>query len=298
MVDLYIPTYNSAAFLKNLKVDSHFDVTVVDNHSSDGSAEIAHQKGWNVVKRPHTTDRVDNWKHAVEHFIHTNHPWCKWLFAGDELYSDAYTILTQAAATYPQAKLIIAEYAIIDGSRKTHWSMLPHTQIIQPKEAIFLTAQRGNWFGSPIGHTFHHDAVKAGFNFGPWSWAADMQFCYEIAKNHPVLYLKESIGAFHLKERKTYSKLHHSLKASIEEYLLREQAAHDYLSLTHDHPTFEQLLQTIEKETEQNIVRRAAGRSPTYGGLAHLVNGLPFKTLLASIPQRLKTKTLNLIADE
>lgn len=276
MIKLYLPTCNSAAFLETAAVPPDFEVTVVDAASSDRSPDIAEERGWNVVKRTHRTDRVENWEYAVKHFIHSQAAWCKWLFTGDELYPQAHEVLMKAILGAPEAKLVICEYDIVNNGQRTRWKMFPETQLLSPPQTLYLTAKLGNWFGSPVGQCFNREAVVDGFSFGPWTWAADMQFCYHIAKQWPVLYVAESIGEFHASSRKTFSAQCNALSSSVEEYLVRVQASKDFLHATEDQATYEGLSKLIIQETESLVVSRAFARG---ADTVHLFKSIPLKQL-------------------
>lgn len=290
MIKLYIPVYNGEAFLKSVKVPPEFDVTVVDAASTDHSVDAAEARGWAVSKRTQKTGRVENWEYAVKHFLQSQEAWCKWLFTGDALYPHAHEIIMKAILSAPQAKMIICEYDIIDNGSKKRWKMFPDTRLLAPPQTQWLTAQLGNWFGSPIGQCFHRDAVADGFNFGPWVWAADMQFCYNIAKQWPVLYLAESVGEFRAEARKTFSTQCNALSSSVEEYLVRVQASKDYLHMTEDQNGYEALSKQIVQDTESLIVNRALNRAETSEDSKHLFNAMPIKQLCQGLGGRIMDK--------
>lgn len=258
MIHLYIPTYNGAFLLENLS--SSFPVTIIDNGSSDHIATLSKEKKWSLVTYPHTPHRVDNWKRAVDHFIESSSLWCKWLFTGDHLHEEAREIYEKAIKDYPEARLIIAEYDIVEKGKKTRWSSFDSTRILQPKETMELIAKRGNIFGSPVGHCFHKEAVIDEYQFGDGSWAADMTFCLHIASRFPVLYLKECIGIFNAEARRTYSSQKNALSSSIEEYTVRLLAAKKYADLMEDASLFSPLKERIEEEMEKRIFHRYLAR--------------------------------------
>lgn len=258
MIHLYIPTYNGARDLENLS--SFFPVTVVDNGSSDHIVSLSEERGWNLVTYPHTSNRVDNWKRAVNHFIQSSNLWCKWLFTGDNLYENAQKIYQKAIKEYPEARLIIAEYDIVEKGKKKRWFSFDSTRLLSPQETMELVAKRGNIFGSPIGHCFHREAVINGFDFGEGSWVADLTFCLHIASRFPVLYLKECVGTFNVESRKTYSKQKNALSSSFEEYTARLLAAKKYADLMNDSALFPPLKEHISQEIEKLIIERSLSR--------------------------------------
>jgi hypothetical protein len=285
-----MPVCNSASFLETVEVPLQFEVTVVDAASTDRSVEIAEQRGWAVSKKSHRVGRVENWENAVRHFVHSQAPWCKWLFTGDTLYPDAHDILMTAILNVPQARLVVCEYDIVENGRKTRWKMFPTTRLLSPPQTLWLTAKQGNWFGSPVGQCFHREAVAEEFSFGPWVWAADMQFCYNISKQWPVLYVAESVGEFHVEARKTFSAQCNALSSSVEEYLVRAQAARDYLQATEDRSGYEQLSQALVQETEALIVARAFNRSADEASVEHLFSAIPLMQLAKGLGRRLWKK--------
>lgn len=290
MIKLYMPVCNSSSFLESAQIPPEFEVTVVDAASNDSSVEIAENRGWAVVKRTHRGDRVENWEHAVRHFIQSQATWCKWLFTGDILYPNAHETLMKAILKAPEAKLIICEYDIVCKEGRSRWKMFPGTQLLSPPQTMWLTAKLGNWFGSPVGQCFQREAVVDGFNFGPWTWAADMQFCYHIAKQWPVLYVAESIGEFRADERKTFSAQCNALSSSVEEYLVRVQAARDYLHATEDQAGFELLNKEIVQETEGTIIERAFNRSQHYSDVDHVFKSIPLSQLSSGFWHRVWDK--------
>lgn len=280
MIKLYLPVCNSASFLETADIPLHFEVTVVDAGSTDQSVDIAENRGWFVLKQPHKIGRVENWASCVKHFIKSQASWCKWLFTGDMLYPNAHEILIRAILGAPEAKLIIFEYDIVEGHKRSRWKIFEETQLLCPPQTLWMTAKKGNWFGSPVGQCFHRDAVADGFSFGPWIWAADMQFAYEIAKEWPVLYVAESIGQFHVQARKTFSSQSNALSSSVEEYLVRMQAAREYLQLTDDRLGYEDLCKGIIQETESLIVKRAFSRGLSSRDTCHIFESIPIKQIL------------------
>lgn len=271
---LLLPIYNNQEFLEKLEPDPLFRVTVFDNNSNDNSAQVANKKKWDVIKNKATSSRMENWERAAKYTIDNgDSKWCKWLFSGDALYPEAYGVLKQAQEKYPEVRLIIAEYDIVDEDGKKHpWKVFPATKVISPIESMQLIAEKGNWFGSPIGHCFHQEAVPQDLNLIPWQWTADMRFCMEIAKNHPVLYLSEKIGVFNSPQRKTYSSQFHAFESRIEEYNQRMRALEIFFELTGNKELHQQLIKTITKDSEKNIVESSFARNQTAD---HIIEAIP-----------------------
>jgi hypothetical protein len=279
---LYIPTYNSASFLKGLSPDRRFDVVIIDNCSSDDTCAIAKERGWHIAVQPQPCSRTANWNYAVEHFLLSGDPWCKWLFTGDHLHADCYDILMEGIKRFPLARLIVAEYEISDTHHhSSRWQSLPTTALIDPHEALLHAALLGNWFGSPIAHAFHREAVQKGFTFGTWHWVADMQFMLSMATHSPLLYLKESIGVFNAHSRKVYSADKNSLEASMEEFLIRKQAATTWLHTHGNKEAYVHIKNQLDTDIEKLIAQRSLARHTP--NTSPLIYAIPYRTLLSEI---------------
>ena len=256
MIYIYIPIYNNAVWCENFSPLPGFCYVASDNASIDGSGDILRSKGVEVIKQPTNLGRIGNWKFCVAHFINSDATWMKWLFAGDELLPDIYKKLERAINANPQARLIVGEYEIVEKGLNSHWKMFSETRLILPEEAMYLAAERGNWFGSPIGHCIHREAFINGFDFGNLEWIADMQFCVGIAVNYPVLYLTEILGKFHMAERKYYMAHIQSVFSCVEGALVRRDAAERYRKLTGNDDKFHELMKLIEKNIETSLILR------------------------------------------
>lgn len=278
---LYIPTYNSAAFLKTLQVDPRFEVVVVDNCSQDDSVGVAEKNGWEVVRQKKHCGRTENWHTAIEHFLHCKSTWGKWLFSGDRLYDDCYDLLEAGIEAYPEARLIVSEYEIVSSKHAHPWHSLPATRLVSPLKAMELAATKGNWFGSPIAHAFHREAVEKGFTFGKWHWVADMQFLLSMSYHSPVLYLKKQIGQFHADARKVYTADQYALNSSVEEFLIRKEAAALWLQISGDLPKYREIESLLEDDIEGTILQRSLRRSTQQR--PPLLRAIPYGTLLKEL---------------
>jgi hypothetical protein len=218
------PAYNRAEWARGWRPEPGFRHLVVDNASTDGTAELLEAAGAEVVRQPRTIERVLNWRSALETFRdRTDATWMKWLFAGDELLPGAADTLRAAIDAHPEARLVVAEFLwrYPDGTTR-NWRTVGETRLVEPAEAM-RRACKDNWFGGPIAHCVHRDAVEDA-HFGTQPWVADWQACLNIAKRHPVLYVAEPIGVLNL-EHRLYHRAHENrLRSVVQDWTIRLEA--------------------------------------------------------------------------
>lgn len=257
---VFIPAFNCADWAATVPLPEGFLYYAVDNASTDATADILAGRGVHVFRNTENVGRTGNWEACLRHFLNdTDATWMQWLFAGDRLAPGAATVLRDAAAAAPQARLIITQYDEVDGNRRTRNAIFPTDRLLQPEESLQLAARLGNWFGSPVGHCFHREAAAAALPAGPLPWVADMRLCLNVARRFPVAYRAASIGDFCIRDRKYFRAFGSSLESVCEEGLIRMTAARWYLEDTGDTPGFQRL---------QDAVRRASLRALVARGLS------------------------------
>ena len=255
------PVLDRAGWARGWLTEPGFHHLVIDNASSDGTAELAAAAGAEVVVQPSTVGRVANWVSATHHFAQrTSLPWLKWLFAGDELLPGAADLLDAAVAEHPQARLIVAEYLIraADGTT-THWRQLPETRIVMPGESLERSARDGNWFGAPIAQAFHR-AVLDEVEFGSQPWVADWQAALSIARSHPVLYIAEPIGIFDLSSRRFFQTQELSVHSLVQELSLRQQSVQALVDRAPDDPGVQSLELEVDRQAAETLAARVRDR--------------------------------------
>ncbi len=290
MIAVYIPIYNNAAWCRELTLLPGLAYFASDNGSEDGSAEILRGKGVCVISPGRNIGRVGNWEFCVRHFQQSGAEWMKWLFAGDQLLPDAAEKLNRAISEYPAARLIIGEFdEITAAGRHRGGEWFPATRLLQPAEAMRIVAERKFSFGPPTVHCIHREALADGFHFGEMPWVADITLCLNIAEKFPTLFLKETLGEFHVTQRKFFLTYQNSLAASLQEGWHHEQAAEKYKALTGDEAGYRQILRETDDRTERDIVRRAATRAESPQDMAHIAEMLPLKMLPQMLWHKLRS---------
>jgi type I site-specific restriction endonuclease len=217
----------------------------------------------------------------------------KWLFAGDTLAPDALERLDKAAHSYPEAKLIVAEYEIVNPD---NWCWrrheLPSTQLVHPAESMKLAVTKGNWFGAPIAQYIHRDAVKDGFDFGAFPWSADYHFCLEIAAKFPVLYLAdpEPVGKFVMRHRRYHREHEESHQSALQDAIVRLEAARHYKQMTGDSATFEKLVRQVEEYVEAQTIQRAVRRNCTPTEVREIARQLRLREMVSLLADEVRTR--------
>ena len=111
----------------------------------------------------------------------------KWLFTGDRLREDAAeTLSARKSIGIRKRARSSRNIDIVESENRTRHSMLPATSLIEPARAMLLAAQKGNWFGSPIGYALRRDASVEVCDFGSLPYVADYQLamkCRRAASN-------------------------------------------------------------------------------------------------------------------
>ena len=285
MISVYVPLYNNAPWAESLEMLSGFEYIAMDNCSEDAGAKILAGKGAKVFRHDENLGRIRNWASCVEHFLDTGGEWMKWLFAGDRLDPEAPQRLNRAIRAFPRACLIIGEYFIVEGPRRSRWSMFPETRLIEPEESMRLIAKHGNWFGAPVGQAFGHRALLNGYGFGELPWVADMYFCFTLARSCPVLYLAEPVGEFHVSARKYYSQQAGALSSLLQESIVRYLAADALLEMNGDSLEHGRLVRSIEQYFIRDVLENRLD-----SGTDLALDKLSFKALCQAMTCKLRSK--------
>lgn len=250
------PVRDRAEWASRLMPQPGFLHLVSDNASSDGTAELAAAAGARVVRQPAALSRLGSWRAAIDAFAtETDAAWLKWLFAGDELLPAAADVLDAGLAAHPEARLVVCEYLIRHPDGKlTRWSTVPETRLIEPAEALALSAAEGNWFGAPIAHLFHREAL-ADLELGCQAWVADWQACLSVASRHAVLYVAEPVGIFDMASRRYYSAKAQRVDSLVQELSLRLQSL-ERLGERHSGHDLSEVERRVHREAADALARR------------------------------------------
>lgn len=256
-----IPSYNAQDTIKSTLISvSDFPVFLVDNASEDNTIEIA-QKCHNeliVSSHHHLVNRVENWSRAINIFLKSDYEWMKWLFTGDVLLTDAFSLLQQGIQAYPTAKMIVCNMYEVDKNKKSLWRPkgLNTTRLLNSQDAIRLAAKHGNWFGPPLVQCIHRDALEQLAHFGCLPWVADMEMSLDIAKRFPVLYLNEPIGEFYFNHRKYFHLYNNSPKAIFEESLMQLKAIETYKELSLNKEECSEFASSVQFQAVKRLILR------------------------------------------
>lgn len=222
---VYIPTYQSEAFISAVTIPAGMDCVVMDNHSTDGTVQAARKRGFTVVEHEETVPRTENWLRCITHFKRSEYDWMKWLFTGDELAPDLLEKLEKAVQRCPDAGIMIFPYEICSGSGKIElWQ--PYAEAgghrESPYDAVHRYAQRGNIFGSPVGMCFRRDVETEGLEEAlAFEWAADAHMAMLMARHTPVFFAEGIAGRFNSRNRMHFQRYQTAFHSTLEDVTSR-----------------------------------------------------------------------------
>ena len=214
-IAIYIPNFNGADFLKHDYIPDKCDCIVMDNNSTDDSVNISKSRGFICIENNVMVSRTDNWLRCIDHFRKQQYDWMKWLFVGDELCEESYQIMSKAVSSANNSTIIVFDYYINTGSKKTLKSWSDHFKngIVSAKDAKLSCIEKGP-FSSPICIMLSKKCNFEKIDITDLSWAADVKMLDQLIGCNNLYYCDQSIGVFNSQLRKTYS----SSKRKISSY--------------------------------------------------------------------------------
>lgn len=169
LVSIVIPVYNGAAFLADAirsvlaQTYQHFDLTIVDNRSTDGTRAIAQEFAARDARiRVHDNEEflsvVDNHNMAFS-LISPDATYCKALGADDWLFPDYLAELVAVAEAHPTVGMVTSY--VLSGSR-IGWAGLPYPSTFLPgREVCRLRLLHGlKVFGGPSASLLRASVVR------------------------------------------------------------------------------------------------------------------------------------------
>ncbi|MDP1836167.1 MAG: hypothetical protein Q8K75_09635 [Chlamydiales bacterium] len=252
-----IPSCDSASIIgDSFRSVGAWPVMVVDNASEDGSVALAREllPQAQIITRAQRLSRVSSWQSVIDNFLTSNANWMKWLFAGDTLFAPAVHDIQNAIEAYPEARLVVCNYIAVEEAKRWQWRppALTGTKLLHPQESMLMVAKYANWFGPPLAHCIHREALSEVTIPDGFSWCADGAFCLAIASRYPVLYLDVNVGEFHVSKRRYFSAREGSPEAIFEESLLRLRA----LEFLQEHDSHADLMSSIQFDAFKRLVKR------------------------------------------
>jgi glycosyltransferase involved in cell wall biosynthesis len=193
LVSIVTPVYNNAAHLKECiesvlaQTYANWDYTIVDNCSTDGSAEIARrfaEKDPRIrVKENKRFLRALENHNAALRYISAASTYCKVVFGDDWIFPECLQKMVSLAEKYPSVG-IIGAYAL-EGTR-VRWTGLPYSsQVISGREICREHLLRDLFvFGTANSILYRADLVRSRDRFyNEAHMNGDDEACFELLKN-------------------------------------------------------------------------------------------------------------------
>lgn len=165
---------------------ANWDYTIVDNCSTDGSAEIAHRYAATnarirVIENEHFLRAIPNHNRALR-LISPASKHCKVVFADDWIFPECVEKMVAVAESYPSVG-IVGAYAL-EGTQ-VRWTGLPYpTPAVSGREICREHLLRNLWvFGTANSVLYRSDLVRGHDAFyNEANIHADTEVCFELLK--------------------------------------------------------------------------------------------------------------------
>lgn len=209
-VSVCIPTYNNERFLQETlesvisQRDVDFEVIIIDDCSTDATAEIAHQfalrdQRITVFNNEKNLGMVSNWNRCLERAHCT---YIKYLF-GDDLFASPYTLrlMVEAMERTPEAVLVSSARTIIN-EQSEPIDTISHFPISFTgdgrdviRQCIHKINRHHNIIGEPSAVMFRRDVSARGFN-ARYKHLLDLEMWYYLLEQGKFVYLAPSLCSF------------------------------------------------------------------------------------------------------
>lgn len=168
-VSVVTPFYNTATYLAECirsvlgQTFDDFEYILVDNHSTDGSADIAQSFARKdprvrVIRPPSFLNQVQNYNFALQQ-ISQSSQYTKVVQADDWIFPNCLAEMVALGLAHPEVAIVSA-YELID-KRVGGAGVYPTTQIMSGREACRLFLIGGVYmFGSPTTVLYRSDVVR------------------------------------------------------------------------------------------------------------------------------------------
>jgi glycosyltransferase involved in cell wall biosynthesis len=193
LVSVVTPVYNEAEHLAQCietilaQTYANWEYTIVDNHSTDGSFEIAREYAAKdhrirISKNPDFLPAIRNHNGALRQ-VSPNAKYCKMVFADDWIFPECLEQMVAVAEAHPSVG-IVGAYGL--RGNEVAWTGLPYPSTIVPGLEVCrqFFVNRVYVFGSATSLLYRADLVRARDPFfNEANVHADTEVCFEFLRN-------------------------------------------------------------------------------------------------------------------
>jgi len=215
LVSVVTPFYNTAAYLDECiasvlaQTYGNFEYVLLDNHSDDGSSEIAAR--WagrdpriKLSRNPTLLPQVPNYNHALS-LISSESRWVKMVQADDLIFPRCLEEMVAAGESAPTVALISSYYLM---GRRLMAEGLAYTVTTAPGKEVCRMHHRGAYlFGSPTTVMYRADLVRARAPFYSLGrYHEDTEAAYEILGTHDFGFVHQVLSFIRVDEESIMGK--------------------------------------------------------------------------------------------
>jgi glycosyltransferase involved in cell wall biosynthesis len=240
-VSVVTPFYNTAAYLPACiesvlaQTYPHFDYLLVDNRSTDGSADIAadyarRDPRIRLVHNERFLTQVQNYNGALRR-IAKGSRYCKIVQADDTLMPRCLEEMVAVADAHPRAA-IISSYRF-QGSSVNPEGGLPHDRtLLSGREACRLHLIDNIYlFGSPTTVMYRADVVRGRDPFYPERWLfEDAGAAFEILREHDLAFVHQILSFSRIDDRSLTGAVRHFRPCTLAKVIFFKRHGRHYLT--------------------------------------------------------------------